>query len=131
MIIIKNNKIYVDSLNKNLNRVKSISISKNSSEITFLIDKQGNILYDNQNLFCGHDNLITQNKVNELNVCRLIYDPDNLDSSFCGIPGIFASMNTTYNNLPFELKSTHLNAIENFIQEYDIIMKAIKGVNNW
>lgn len=130
MIIIKNNKIYVDSLNRDLNKVKSISTSKNGSEITFLIDKRGNIIYDNQNLFCGHENLIRQNDINELNVCRLVYDPNNLDSSFCGIPGIFASMNITYNNLPFELKSIHLNAIENFIREYDIIMKAIKEANN-
>lgn len=92
-------------------------------EITFLIDKQANIYYHKIDLFHDHEDLLLENRVKEFNVCRLVYDPNSNDASFCGIPGISASMNVMFDALPFELKSTHLNAIENWVKQYDDIVQ--------
>jgi len=94
-------------------------------EITFLINRKGKIFYHKIDLFHDHEDLLFENKdeVGEYDVCRLVYDPNSDDASFCGIPGISASMNVRFNNLPFELKSTHLNAIENWVKQYDDIVK--------
>jgi len=92
-------------------------------EITFLIDKQAKIYYHKIDLFHDHEDLIFENRIKEFNVCRLVYDPNSDDASFCGIPGISASMNVMFDALPFELKSTHLNAIENWIKQYDEIVE--------
>lgn len=86
-------------------------------EITFLINRKGKIFYNKEELFSDHEDLLIENKINELDVCRLVYDPNNEDASFCGIPSIFASCDQKYYNLPFELKSIHLNAIERFIKD--------------
>ena len=88
-------------------------------EITFLIDNKGKIYYHPIDLFHDHEDLLFENKIKEFNVCRLVYDPNSTDASFCGIPGISASCNVLFDALPFELKSTHLNAIENWIKNYD------------
>lgn len=123
-IIIRNNVIYTNSLNNNLKKVRVMSkLGEYKQEITFLISKKGRIFYNPKDLFSDHEDLLIENKINELDVCRLVYDPNNLDTSFCGIPGIFASMNAKYSQLPFELKSIHLNAIENFIKDYENIVK--------
>ena len=129
-IIIRNNVIYTNSLNNSLKKV-NIAMSKlgeYKQEITFLINRKGKIFYHKIDLFHDHEDLLFENKdqIGEYDVCRLVYDPNNLDASFCGIPGIFASMNVLFNNLPFELKSTHLNAIENFIKDYDNIVQYAK-----
>lgn len=94
-------------------------------EITFLINRKGKIFYHKIDLFHDHEDLLIENKdeIGEFDVCRLVYDPNSEDASFCGIPGISASMNVMFDNLPFELKSTHLNAIENFVKDYENIVQ--------
>ena len=102
----------------NLDKVRNYK-----KEITFLIDKQANIYYHKIDLFHDHEDLLLENRIKEFNVCRLVYDPNSNDASFCGIPGVSASMNVMFDALPFELKSTHLNAIENWIKQYDEIVQ--------
>ena len=94
-------------------------------EITFLIDRKGKIYYHNIDLLHDHEDLLLENKdiVKENQICRLVYDPNDDDSSFCGIPGIYASCNAKFNTLPFKLKSVHLNAIENWLKQYDSIVQ--------
>lgn len=95
-------------------------------EISFLINRKGKIFYNKKDLYHDHEDLIIENDVNELDVCRLVYDPNSNNSKFCGIPGIQASMSVMYKELPFELKYTHLNAIENWIKNYDSIVEYAK-----
>lgn len=89
-----------------------------TKDITFLIDRKGKIYYNPCDLFDHHEDLIEDNGVSELDCCRLVYKPSG-DESFCGIKGIEASCNIMWDATPFELKNTHLNAIENFISNYD------------
>lgn len=91
-------------------------------EITFLIDRKGKIYYHNIDLFRNHEDLLIENQLKENEVCRLVYDPNSLSCEFCGIPGISASCNVLFDALPFELKSTHLQAIERFVSQYEEIV---------
>lgn len=99
-------------------------------EITFLIDKKGKIYYHPIDLFHDHEDLIKENNLNEHEVCRLVYDPNNENASFCGIVGIHASCNVLFDVLPFVLKSIHLNSIENWIKDYDKMVTHAKRRNN-
>ena len=102
------------------------NVSDYKKEITFLIDKQANIYYHKIDLMHDHEDLLIENgfKAKETQVCRLVYDPNQSDDcSFCGIPGVFASCNIMFDALPFELKNLHLNAIENWIKQYDSIIE--------
>lgn len=92
-------------------------------EITFLIDRKGKIYYHNIDLYHDHEDLLIENSLNEKDVCRLIYDPNTQEAYLCGIPGIKASCNVLFDVLPFELKSIHLNSIENWIKSYDNIVE--------
>lgn len=124
-IFIRNNSIFTNSKNieKKVKIDNMTDFRDYKQEITFLIDRKGKIYYHKMDLFHDHEDLIIENQLKELDVCRLVYDPNQQDASFCGIPGICASCNVLFNTLPFELKSTHLNAIENFVKEYDNIVK--------
>lgn len=124
-IFIRNNSIFTNSKSiKDKVKIDNMTDFKDyKQEITFLIDKQAKIYYHKIDLMHDHEDLIIENQLKELDVCRLVYDPNSNDTSFCGIPGICASCNVLFDALPFELKSTHLNAIENFVKEYDNIVK--------
>lgn len=102
----------------NLERIKNLK-----REITFLINRSGQIFFHHIDLFHDHEDLLIENKLNEKDVCRLVYDPNSDDLSFCGIPGVFASCNVLWNALPFELKSSHLSTIQRFIDSYDEIVQ--------
>ena len=130
-LFFRNGIIYTNNLsNSNSNKVRMIpmndKIREYKKEITFLIDKQAKIYYHKIDLMHDHEDLLIENgfKTTEFEVCRLVYDPNQPENcSFCGIPGVFASCNVLFDALPFELKSTHLNAIENWIKQYDEIVK--------
>ena len=130
-LFFRNRIIYTNNLsNSNSNKVRMIpmndKIREYKKEITFLIDKQAKIYYHKIDLMHDHEDLLIENgfKTTEFEVCRLVYDPNQPENcSFCGIPGVCASCNVLFDALPFELKSTHLNAIENWIKQYDEIVK--------